>query len=604
MQVGEAAYQHLSRNVIPVTYRGVLDPSISSIPLGGLEAFSKPIGGAHQQSRLSSGEEFFPPLAGVTVSFNELHELIQYPRNELDPEDLLSIHRFCWLLSLVTQAPSIKNIQKAVRCIEDWVNRYPVRSAGIGWDAYSVSERIVNWTFFLFGLRAFPTLHGAMEQLVVPALFEHLVFLRQHLEFHGPRTNNHVINNARALYIGGRLVQDIYSAGLGQEILSSAIPEQFTKSGFLREGSSHYHLLLCRSYLEVSWFARWTNDVVFYEKIRASLNQMLKATEFFLAFRDFPLIGDVSPDFKPAYHFGLLGGARHILEGSGVLVDNAGVSSKGWELLFPSVSGCKEPRQMPLGSIPAIQSFSDAGYHRITFSDYSLLFYCSPLGYIPSWSHGHGDLGSFLLYWKDQLLFVDCGRLTYVDDSWGRYGRSVRSHNSFSIDGQEPCIVHGLNAYPELMHPHYLSSSPEVQIDELSPRKIVARVTNHSYERLFNVSEVVRLFICEPDQIIIEDHLQGESTHLVETFFHVHPNVKVQDYSESGVMLTLQNDNLSFSIRTGSSSRSVLLREQGPPDLAGWYFPSYGERVPTATLRVEQRAEFPLVNRYILESVR
>jgi len=599
--LGKAASQRFSGNVFPLAYRGVLEPSVPSVSLDGL--WARPIlpVGAHQQSRLSSEKEFCLPLACATVSFKELQKLIQHPHSDLDHEDLLSIHRFPWLLPLLTQAPTTSNIQEAFRCIEDWRRRYPSDSEEKGWDAYSVSERIVNWTFFLLGLRAFPTFQD-IEQVVIPALSEHLAFLQQHLEFHGPRTNNHVINNARALYIGGRAVQDPHSARLGQKILSAAIPEQFSASGFLREGSSHYHVLLCRSYLEVFWFARSTNDAPFYEQLRAPLHQMLNASAFFLAFPVFPLIGDVSPDFKPAYHLRLLDGARRILEEVGILRDEEGSSSGGWEKLFPSVSGHQEFEETSVSAVPDIQSFPDSGYYRITFGDFSLLFYCSPLGYIPAWSHGHGDVGSFLLYWKDQLLFVDCGRVTYVDDSWGRYGRSVRSHNGLSIDRQEPCIVHGLNAYPELMLPHYVSQPPEVLIDQSSPTKIVARVTNHSYGRLSNVGEVTRSFSCEPDRVVIEDYIQGKSTHHIETFFHFHPHVKVQDFSQNGVKLISQNEILSFTIRTGSPSRPVFLRGQDSPDLAGWYFPSYGERVPTVTLRVAQQAKFPLMNQYILES--
>jgi Heparinase II/III-like protein len=601
IQTGKAASQRVMGDAVPLLYRGCVKPDVSQAFFSGRGSLAFPAIGSKAQGSQSLEQEFSLPLASSAISFQEFQDLIQAPRNALEPEDALSLHRFPWLLYVLTQSPFPSNIQEAFRCIENWMRMYPAHPGGIGWDAYSVSERIVHWTIFLCGLRAFPTLQQSVEKVISSALPQHVAFLRQHLEFHGSRTNNHVINNARALYIGGMLVKDSDSVGVGRDILITAISEQFTSSGFLREGSSHYHILLCRSYLEVLWVARWAQDVLFYDQIRPAINEMLKAAEFYLAFPEFPLIGDVSPDFNPAYHLGLLQGAQNILEDFEAPWGKVDTSD-GWDQLFASHSEPKDFEVKTLSVVPPIQSYPDAGYYRITFSDYSLLFYSSALGYIPAWSHGHGDIGSFLLYWKDQLLFVDCGRVTYADDSWGRYGRSVRSHNGLSIDRREPCIVHGLNAFPELMHPNYFSQAPEVHIEQPSQARIVVKITNHSYGRLSNVGEVTRSFICEPERLMIEDYVQGKSVHHVGTFFHFHPQVKVQDHSETGAKISLPNETLHFKIQSGAPSRSVLLRAQGSPDPAGWYFPSYGEQVPTATLRVEQQAELPLVNQYILES--
>ena len=79
----------------------------------------------------------------------------------------------------------------------------------------------------------------------------------------------------------------------------------FTSSGFLREGSSHYHLLLTRAFLEVLWAGRTVGDDEIWKHLREPAAAMARAAGFLQRRDKLSLVGDVSPDFIPEFHKGV-----------------------------------------------------------------------------------------------------------------------------------------------------------------------------------------------------------------------------------------------------------------------------------------------------------
>ena len=94
----------------------------------------------------------------------------------------------------------------------------------------------------------------------------------------------------------------------------------------------------------------------------------------------------------------------------------------------------------------------DANFHEyIKFRNERIIFYAyiNPLGYVPAWSHGHSDLGGYILYLDGQCILIGTGRKNYLHYPGADYWRSAKSHNSITIDNKGLCSVHGLDSLPE-----------------------------------------------------------------------------------------------------------------------------------------------------------
>jgi uncharacterized heparinase superfamily protein len=228
-----------------------------------------------------------------------------------------------------------------------------------------------------------------------------------------------------------------------------------------------------------------------------------------------------------------------------------------------------------------------------------LILYVNPLGYVPAWSHGHADLGGFILEWNDKALLVDCGRSTYQPTEWGRYGRSVRSHNAITIDSYEPCVTHAYNGFVPPMLAEYCGKPPRVQVDR-APDSVRIRVDYYGFQRLQDELIVTRVFEVSQNQIRILDEISGNGTHLVETFFHLHPDIGLLSQDKNGVELAVGSERVSLVTTEDATRRVDIFRGEDGSQPAGWFSGRYGESLPTITLRYQQKTALPVRNAYTI----
>jgi hypothetical protein len=529
---------------------------------------------------------------GIRLATRSLNDFAPPWKNRYDdPEDTFAAHRFGWLLPILAAGPGSEVVLQLGDFARQWIDAHPTSVAGEGWDSYSISERIVNWIFLLAALRVNAPRAEVICGMIRRSLEDQAKTLSAHIEFRGAATNNHLINNGRALYFAGTLIGDSAIQAQGREILRYGLRQMFTGSGFLREGSSHYHLLLCRTYFEVNSYAQQASDWSFVEEIRDPLVAQLKCAAFFSSHAAFPLVGDVSPDSPPQFHQGV---AAVGLSALAVGLDAPQPLGRGWHTLWgynPS---------SPRGSVSKsrIQSFPDAGYYSVDWDSLKLTVYVNPLGYVPAWSHGHGDMGGFVLEWDGKPIFVDCGRATYESDRFGRYGRSARSHNTIMVDGHEPCVIHAHNGFEPVMGDDYYHRPPEVQTEDRGDL-ITIRLRHFGFRRLHDDLLATRSFKIASDAVEITDELVGSRSHLVETFFHLHPQVKVER-KDGAVKLATEQMRLDFMADTAPLAEYAQWRGSDGRELAGWFSPQYGRREPTTTLKYHQWAILPVRNTFTI----
>src|SRR3989338_418013 len=241
----------------------------------------------------------------LATGFFEFRDHTSWAYKFKDPEQALSLHRFGYLLLAVTSYSDLEIKVVGLSLVRNWCSLFLQDKQGILWEPYTAAERLCNVILFI----AFVENNGITSIPEVPAdiasyLMEHAYFILAHLEYSEEcATGNHVINNARALYIAGISLKNEVFIQASKLILFDFLDKAIDQHGFLREGSSHYQFLITRWLLEVMWFAEIGKDEQLRLFLGSRLKQMLQCCWFFLVLDEerqewtIPLIGDVSPDF-------------------------------------------------------------------------------------------------------------------------------------------------------------------------------------------------------------------------------------------------------------------------------------------------------------------
>lgn len=480
-----------------------------------------------------------------------------------DPEDAFAAHRFSWIIPSLASA-GLAALPVAQALLDDWLSGPGAVAEGDGWDSYSVAERLAAMVY----LRASSARSGQPRD-DRGEIRRHARHLAAHLEFRGASTNNHLINDARALYLAGASLADPTLLAQARGLFEFAVPRMFV-DGFLREGSTHYHLLLHRTLVEVTLAGLRAGDSPFAER----LSEWAAASDAAAAFihagcADMPMIGDLSPDFTPAFL------AR-------------------WPALFGDAAReCADAGARQAGPSAA---GTHAGFFRASAAGFVLHAFVNLDGHVPAWSHAHADLGSFTLSWHGQPLLVDGGRSTYAAGPMSDFGRSVRSHNAIAIDGFEPCVIHGLNAYPELLRSDYRDARPSGRIaaDASGAR---FDITHEGFGRLGSGMLSSRSIALDATGIVIEDRIQGAGRHRVETFFHFAPEASIDTLAPSRWRITLPH------------APALIFEAEGPAELLegvtgsspmGWTSRRYGSAEPSPSLVFRRETALPVTARYVL----
>ncbi|MEW6282510.1 MAG: heparinase II/III family protein [Candidatus Eremiobacterota bacterium] len=531
-----------------------------------------------------------------------------------DFELTVSLHRWNWLLTGLTEETPSRLRSWGLGLMRDWLRTMGRPSAGLAWDSYTTGERISNAILFLALTGEQPRTFPLVPDDLAWAVGEMARHLVGRLEYQGPDwSGNHVLNNARALCFAGLVLGDPAYTDLALAMLSRDLPRLVTRDGFLREGSSHYHFLVTRWLLEVLWVAEAGAGGEIGRVVRPFAAAMVQRCWFFPVFQRggddwvMPLIGDVSPDFTWRWLLDLPWSSmarrlyapeplppRPCAAGWGALMDRLGEPAACGAARAPSRSR-------------RFEAFFESGWYRLEWDGMTAFWHAEPAGAPAFVSHGHCDIGSFCLYWNGMEILVDPGRLNYrEDDLLGTYGISARAHNSLLIDGFEPFIYRHRGRYPDLYRTGTVQVS-WVQEDE----EFRLSVQHTGFSRLHGDRIVFyRTFKVRRACFAIEDRIEGEASHAITTSFHWAPRIVLLEEGRGG-RFGVQSEAGSFrgSFSTepvgpegqAAEPGSRIVRGCTTPYPGGWYFPEYGEKIGTTSLIYECRAKLPYARRYILE---
>ena len=473
---------------------------------------------------------------------------INFDKN--DPENYLSLHRWEDCLAAIFKNKEIVNntINQKLYWIE---NSLPKSDAA--WETYSSCERAVN---LIVMFSVYPICWKKLEldkkKLIINFLVESASWINNHLEYYGEKhTNNHILNNARALVVIGSFLGNEFLVKRGLTIFQRMSRKLFKLDGFLRERSSHYQYVVMNWLSDTLHFSKslLSNSDESYQEF-IELNKLCKRVSSATALlinstkNLNTYIGDISPDHHPL------------------------TSILRLNMLYPEI----------ISDNSDSTDFEGSEWYFISSNMHQLIT-CGIDSYpIPYTTHGHSDLGSFVWSYNHSSILVDPGCTSYISNDITKSQRGVSGHNVLVVSGLAPVADSLLKI--GAWHPKPYSSA----VIEFQYLKNSGFLLNHSgYSRAPNVGNYSRLVVIEDDHLVVNDSLEGAGDVELELYWHFAPDFIPKGKSVSVVANSLMD--ISIQDNRESTAKSEWIRYP--------YASAYGDQQEAYMLQKKYKVSLP-----------
>ena len=482
-------------------------------------------------------------LPGKSVDLDPEKPEVLFTRSYDDLETLLAAHRFAW----VPIAGDAINPDWVALLWGVWCDRFGHETSGWPWHAYTAAERAINLIDFSrrFGLPGDPNETSRV-------LLLHAEIIRDNLEYFGEHyTSNHLSNNGRGLLRIGTALGRMDHAETGAQIMVAEAGRIFGRSGVLREGSTHYHLLVTRNYID-AWIDAAAAGLDHAGVLRDIAERALSVIPGLCLPGGMPLIGDISPDIPPDQLGRLIG-----VSGEGGWPVNLAGDRRREALAFISDSIAASPDKLAAD-----------GWHRMGVHQWHALTFVPADGWSPMPGHGHEDLGSFELHDGARPVIVDPGRGSYNDTEYSR----ARLHNYLTIDDAGPVAINRAY-YSDAYRSRVIGAAPE-----MSRTKTGGILRSEGFDRLRGVGAVEREWRFLEDRVEIVDRVAGSGKHRVQRRFHT-----MADSRETVTGATLEFDGAMYDV--SSDCQPTVTESAG--------YTEYGRAHPGHQILFDQTVSLP-----------
>lgn len=444
--------------------------------------------------------------------------------------------------------------------VGSWVQQVPV-----GFDTSDVAaRRVQNWLYAwqLFAAApGFPGLRDGLTAELTRSLAEQAAFVREHLT---PERNHRTLE-LYALFLLPLALPELDPDGdllsFATAALCDDLRQAFREDGVHREASTHYHLIVLRSFLGVRENARR-----FGVALAGDYDVVLeRACE--LALHAHRPDGDI-----PALSDSDGGSYADVLQLAGTLLGRD-------DLLYVASAG-----RVGTPPVRVSASFPEGGYFfqrsgwgeaRTAFADERfLVFDCGPLG---DGGHGHYDLLNVEIAGAGRALVVDPGRFTYAElgKNLRRWFKGTAAHNTVAVDSLDQTPYRRGKPKGPVAEGRFLGRLQAADLDVLE-----GEATSPAYEAVHRR----RVVFVGGEYWVIEDRLRGELPHRYDLRFHLAPEAWRQTVIEGQAVRAP-----GLALVLAPPARPLLER--------GWVSVEYGVKVaaPVVSAAIEGAREATFV---------
>lgn len=414
--------------------------------------------------------------------------------------------------------------------------------AGVGWEPYPTSLRIVNWIKWAWAGNSLDC--GARQSLAVQTRW-----LRRRLERH--LLGNHLFANAKALvfagcYFEGREAEAWLKRGM--TILVRQIPEQVLPDGGHFERSTMYHALALEDVLDLLNLARacpepfrlWPSSVSLWPEVARRMGRWLSVM--------------CHPDGEIAF---FNDAAMGIASKPGALAEYARRLGVVWEDV----------------DADGVAWLEQSGYVRAQRNGAVLFADVAPVGpdYLPA--HAHADTLTYELSIGGQRVVVNSGTSRYEAGEERERERSTAAHNTVEVDGKNSSEVWagfrvGRRARP--LDVAVWEENDAVRIEG----------AHDGYRRLRGKVIHRRTWELRDGQLEVTDRLEGRASKAVGRI-HFHPAVKLE-FERNGALA-----------RWNGWAARWKTEECEPSILPSTWHPEFGLSVPSVALALAIETKGP-----------
>ena len=500
-------------------------------------------------------------------------------------------NRFQWLVSYA-QAYALdrdEKIAKDIVCVlNDWILKNPFMKT-LNWiDSLEVSLRLLSWSWIYFLIKDSKSMDTDFKKVFLKSIYMHAEFIKNNLSRYSS-ANNHLIGEATGLFVAGILFPGFRASSAwtkkGKLILEREMMKQVYPDGVNKEQSSHYHEFVMDLYLVAVVLAK-KNNIVFSEKMLLRLNRM---GEFLISIMDQKCetlsIGD--SDDGVALKFGAseeTQNAISLMNTACILFNRPDFKIRGDYLdekslwLMGYEGYIKYSAMGKADSKQDSKCFPESGYYIMRNRELCISFDCGGLGYLSLSSHGHADSLSINLNVRESPVFIDPGTYLYHSrGKWRDYFRGTSAHNTIKIDKLDQSEIEG---------PFLWGYKARSFLKYWSPNRRIDKVCGYhtGYTRLSDPVSHARDITFDKcnNEIVILDSIFSKKRHLVEQFFHLHPDCSLDRINKYELKIINGNSVLNMEI-DHSLDMDIITGSENP--ILGWYSSGFGEKRKTMTIR-------------------
>ncbi len=347
---------------------------------------------------------------------------------------------------------------------------------GVGWEPYPIALRVVNWIkWCLAGNDA--------SYVVRHSLAVQLRFLSSRLEVH--LLGNHLFANAKALIFGGMFFEGSEAErwyALGKKVMAKELLEQVLADGGHFERSPMYHALFLEDLLDLL-------------NLHSAYRKPIDASWIAAITKMFTWLSILThPDGEIAFFNDAAGGVAPKLHKLADYAERLGFQSS-----------------LPLTNYWS-GLLSSSGFARIESRNAVVLADVGSVGpnYLPG--HAHAGTLSFELSLAGRRVLVNSGVSVYGNGGERLRQRGTAAHNTVRVDECDSSEV--WSGFRVARRAHTL----DVQYDNAT-----LSAKHDGYRRLHGKPIHYRQWRIVPNGIDVVDELDGNGSHMVEVFFHIHP---------------------------------------------------------------------------------